>query len=85
MSFVLLMLAYVFGRVAIQASLGKWIMKKISSSNKPSETLALFIGAFVWTLLLSIPYIWTIVAFALFVASIGLILTARSSDNWQKT
>lgn len=85
MAFIVLMLSYVFGRVAMQASVGKWILKKISSDKKPSETMALFIGAAVWTLLLSIPYVWTIALFVLFTASLGLVITARSNkDNWIK-
>ncbi|HSK74767.1 MAG TPA: polymer-forming cytoskeletal protein [Pyrinomonadaceae bacterium] len=84
MAFVLLMLAYVFGRVALQASTGKWIQKRILPDKKQSETVALLIGAFVWALLLSIPYIWTFTLLALFAASLGLVLTARSSNSWQK-
>ncbi len=84
MAFVLIMLAYVFGRVALQASVGKWFLKKISPDKKPSEAFALVIGAAFWTLLLSIPYIWTVALFALFIASIGLILTARSIETWKE-
>ncbi len=85
MAFILFMLSYVFGRVAMQASVGKWILKKVSSDKKPSETIALFIGAFVWTLLLSIPYVWTIALFILFTSSLGLVLTARSNnEKWAK-
>lgn len=85
MAFVLIMLAYVFGRVALQASVGKWILKTISPDKKPSEAFALVIGAAFWTLLLSIPYIWTVVLFSLFIASLGLILTARSIETWEET
>ncbi len=84
MGFALVMLAYVFGRVAIQASFGKWIMKKVSKRRKPSETLSLFIGALVWTVLLSVPYLWTIALFALFISSLGLVLTAGSETRWNK-
>lgn len=83
-AFMLLMLSYVFGRVAMQASIGKWLLKKFSSNKKPSETIALFIGAFFWTFLLSIPYLWTLALFALFTASLGIVLTARSNkDGWE--
>lgn len=82
-AFVLLMLSYVFGRVAMQASVGKWLVKKFSSDKKTSETTALFAGALVWTLLLSIPYVWTLALFVLFTASLGLVLTARSTkETW---
>ena len=47
-------------------------------------TVALLIGAFVWTLLLSIPYLWMFALIALIAASLGLVLTARSTNDWQK-
>ncbi len=85
MAFALVMLSYVFGRVILQASVGKWVAKKIFSRDKQSETVALLIGALIWTVLLSIPYIWMLALFILFIASLGLILTARSKERWQKT
>ncbi|MGI8668684.1 MAG: hypothetical protein ACR2J3_02425 [Aridibacter sp.] len=84
MAFVLIMLAYVFGRVALQVSVGNWILKKFSPDKKRSETISLFIGASFWTLLLSIPFLWTAAVFTLFTASLGLVLTARSNKNWEK-
>lgn len=85
MAFVLLMLAYVFGRVAMQASIGKMLQKRFIADKNHSETLAIFIGVFVWTLLLSIPYVWTFALLALFAASIGLVFTGRTSNTWQKS
>jgi hypothetical protein len=83
MAFVLVMLAYVFGRVALQAGLGKYVLRKFVS-RKPSETMSLLAGAFIWTLLLSIPYVWTVALFILFTASLGLVFTARrSSSVWE--
>ena len=82
MAFVLVMLAYVFGRVALQASVGKWVMKRFSPGKKPSETISLFAGTLIWTTLLSIPFIWTVALFALIISSLGLILTARSNSDW---
>ncbi|MGI8788985.1 MAG: hypothetical protein ACR2HG_14680 [Pyrinomonadaceae bacterium] len=84
MLFVSLVLSYVFGRVALQVSVGKRIQKYFLPESKHSETLALLLGAFVLTLLLSLPYIWTFVLIALFAASLGLVLTARSTNNWDK-
>ena len=84
MAFVLLMLAYVFGRVAMQVSVGKMLQKQFVGEKHRSETLAIFIGVFVWTILLSIPYIWTFALLTLFSASIGLVLTGRAANNWQK-
>lgn len=84
MAFALLMLAYVFGRVALQVSLGKLIQKRFLPESKQSETLAILIGVLVWTIFLSLPYVWMIALFVLLSASIGLILTARSANTWQK-
>ncbi len=84
MAFVLLLLSFVFGRVALQVSMGKQIQKLLLPDNKHSETVALLIGAIVWTLLLSIPYLWMFALIALIAASLGLVLTARSTNDWQK-
>lgn len=80
----LLLLSFVFGRVALQVSLGKQLQKMLLPENKHSETLALLIGAFVWTALLSIPYLWTFTLLFLAAASLGLVFTARSNSGWQK-
>ncbi len=85
MVFVLLMLSYVFGRVALQVSVGKQLQKRLLPDSKQSETFALLLGAFVWTFLLSIPYLWIFALIALTTASLGLILTARSTNDWKKS
>lgn len=84
MSFVLLMLGYVFGRVALQVSVGKQLQKRFLPEKKQSETIAILIGVIVWTMFLSIPYLWTFALLTLFSASLGLVLTARSTNGWQK-
>jgi hypothetical protein len=84
MAVVLLMLAYVFGRVTLQVSVGKLLQKYFFSEKNRSETLAILIGVLVWTTLLSVPYIWTLGVLALFSAGIGLVLTARSANGWLK-
>lgn len=84
MALVVLLLAYVFGRVALQASTGKWLQKMFLSERKQSETTALFIGAFIWSVILSLPFVWTFAWVALLIASLGLVLTARSPNNWMK-
>ncbi|MGI8494044.1 MAG: hypothetical protein ACR2L1_01865 [Pyrinomonadaceae bacterium] len=84
MVFVLLILAYVFGRVALQVSVGKRLLKNIYGYKKHSESAAILLGTLIWTILLSIPYIWTFVLLILFAASIGIVLTARSTANWEK-
>ncbi|MDQ3043320.1 MAG: polymer-forming cytoskeletal protein, partial [Acidobacteriota bacterium] len=47
MAFVLLLLGYVFGRVALQVSVGKQLQKRLLPNNNHSETFALLIGTFV--------------------------------------
>lgn len=84
MIFVLLLLAYIFGRVALQVSLGKFLEKTLFGDKYHSESLTLFIGVAAWTILLSIPYLWTFGFFALFAAGIGLIVTARSTEKWKR-
>jgi len=84
MAFLMFLLSFVFGRVVLQVSVGKQLQKSFLPENKHSETLALFIGTFFWTLLLSIPYLWTFALIALVAASLGLVLTASSNNGWQK-
>jgi hypothetical protein len=83
MSMLLLLLGYVFGRVALQVSIGKLIQKHLFPDNNRSETLAILAGVLFWTLLLSLPYIWVFALFAVFVIGIGLVLTGRSTMKWQ--
>ena len=85
MALVILLLAYVFGRVALQASTGKWLQKIFLPEKKQSETIELFIGAFVWSVILSLPFVWTFAWVALLIASLGLVLTARSTNGWVKS
>ena len=82
MTFVLLILAYVFGRVALQILVGKTIRKYLFPNRRHPESLAMLYGVVVWTILLSLPYIWTFVLLTLFAAGIGLVLTARI-DGWK--
>ncbi len=85
MVFLLLILAYVFGRVALQLIVGKQLQKQFLPESKQSETLAILIGVIVWTIFLSVPYLWAFALLALISASIGLVLTARATNGWQKS
>jgi hypothetical protein len=78
MAFALLMMAYGFGRVVLQVSAGKFLGRKLNFSKGKSEAVAILFGVVIWTILLSIPYIWTLALLTLFAAGIGLILTARA-------
>jgi hypothetical protein len=42
------------------------------------------IGVAIWSVFLSIPFVWVFALSTLFAASIGLVLTARG-NNWHKT
>jgi len=84
MVFVLMLMSYVFGRVALQVSFGKLIQKRLLSERNQSETLSILLGVLTWTLLLSIPYVWMIALLTLFAGGIGLVLTARSKTTWQR-
>ena len=84
MAFILLMLGYVFGRVTLHVSLGKRLQKRFFSESKQSETLAILIGVVLWTIFLSIPFFWTFALLILLSASLGLVLTARSTNTWKK-
>ena len=83
MAFVMLMLAYVFGRVALHVSVGKYLQKKLFAEGNRSETVAILFGVVFWTVLLSIPYFWTLALLALFSAGIGLVITARQQTGWR--
>jgi hypothetical protein len=82
MMLFLLFLAYIFGRVALQVSLGKFLQRHLIPDSKQSETIAILLGVVAWTLILSVPYLWTLALIVLFSASIGLVLTARSGNSW---
>lgn len=83
MSFLTLLLVYVFGRVALHVAFGKLIHKYLVRSSNRSESLSLLLGVAAWTVLLSLPYVWTLAVIALFSAGTGLVLTARSSASWK--
>ncbi len=85
MSFVFMLTSFIFGRVALQVSVGKRLQKYLLPNSRHSETLALLLGTFIWTFFLSIPYLWVLALIILTAASFGLILTARSATGeWQK-
>ena len=76
-------LAYTFGRVAVQAATGNSLLKQFAPNYTSSESVALLLGTLVWTLALSLPYLWIISFLALIIMSLGLILTARSPISWR--
>lgn len=84
MASLMLILAYVYGRVTLQVSFGKWLQKRLLPENNHSESIALLLGTLTWTLLTSIPYVGTLAVLMLFAVSLGLVLTARSANHWRK-
>jgi hypothetical protein len=85
MALILLFLSYVFGRVALQVIIGKMVQKQLLPDKMQSETVALLIGVIIWSIFLSIPYLWVLTLLTLFAASLGLVLTARGNDGWRRT
>ncbi|MDQ3320884.1 MAG: hypothetical protein M3525_00285, partial [Acidobacteriota bacterium] len=84
MLFVFLALSYVFGRIALQVSIGKQLQKHFLPERGRSETLAILIGVVIWTVFLSVPYLWTLALIILLSAGVGLVLTAGTPSAWKK-
>jgi hypothetical protein len=82
---IVLLLAYLFGRVAISAATGQWLQRKFFPEKYRSESIALFAGTILWAVLLSLPYVWPLVGAGLLVASLGLALTARYRVGWKRS
>jgi len=84
LSMMLLMcVATLFGRVTIHAATGRWIERRFLPEGNRSESLALLLGACVWTVLTSVPYIWPFVVAGLLITSLGLTLTAQRQRDWK--
>jgi hypothetical protein len=83
MVFVLVSLAYFFGRVSLQVSFGKWLQKHLLPEKFHSESVALLAGSAAMVVLLSVPYFWTLAVVLLFSVGLGVVITARSGDGWK--
>lgn len=84
MLLVLLLVAYVFGRVVLHAATGRWLQRSLFPNGQRSESYALFFGSLFWTLALSLPFIWPLLVTGLLIASLGLALTARYRLTWKR-
>ena len=84
MALFLLMVAYLFGRVAIHAATGRWLQRLLLAEERRSESLALLLGAGFWAAMLALPYVWPLFVAGLFVTSLGLALTARYRIGWKR-
>jgi hypothetical protein len=79
-----LTIAYLFGRVVIHAATGRWLQRMIWREGSHSESIALLLGAVVWAIVLSLPYVWPLLVAGLLVTSLGLALTARYRVGWKR-
>jgi hypothetical protein len=84
MALLLLIIAYLFGRVVIHAATGRWLQRRFLPEGKRSESVALLLGAGVWAIILSLPYVWPLIVAGLLVTSLGLALTARYRLGWKR-
>ena len=85
LSFLLLFVAYLFGRVAIHAATGRWLQRLLLRETQRSESIALLLGATFWAVVLSLPYLWAFAVAALVVTSLGLALTVRYRIGWRSS
>lgn len=81
MGIVVVLLAYVFGRVSLHVALGKLLTKRVNNGNNRSDTLSILMGVVLMTVLLSLPYLWVIVLFGVLSIGLGLLLTARTTSE----
>lgn len=83
MATLLALVAYLFGRVVIHATTGRFLQRRLFPESDRSESAALLLGTGFWVLALSIPYVWPVVVIALMMLSLGLALTARYRLAWK--
>ncbi|HAF16450.1 MAG TPA: hypothetical protein DHU55_19555 [Blastocatellia bacterium] len=81
---LLILVAWLFGRVIIYAATGRWLQRKYLKLAKNSESVALLLGTIFWIALSSLPYIWPVVVAVVLVTSLGLALTARYRVGWKR-
>jgi len=84
MSLLLMLVAWLFGRVVLAAATGRWLQRKYIPFAKHSESVALLLGTVFWVLLTSLPYVWPIVVIMMVVVSLGLALTSRYQGGWHR-
>lgn len=83
MAFAMVLLAYLFGRVVLHVIFGKLILKYLLPEKARSEMIAILCGVLFSTLILSVPYVWTLALIAMFAVGIGLVLTGRTTKSWR--
>jgi hypothetical protein len=85
MALILMLVAWLFGRVVLAAATGRWLQRKYVPIAKHSESVALLLGTTFWVVLTSLPYVWPIVVGVMIVLSLGLALTARYRVSWRRS
>ncbi|HEX8178170.1 MAG TPA: polymer-forming cytoskeletal protein [Pyrinomonadaceae bacterium] len=83
LALLLVLVAYLFGRVAIHAATGRWLQRTLLAERHRSESVALLLGTIFWVVVLSLPYVWVMGVGGLLVTSLGLALTARYRLGWR--
>ncbi|HEX3232213.1 MAG TPA: polymer-forming cytoskeletal protein [Pyrinomonadaceae bacterium] len=83
LALLLAVVSTVFGRVVIFAATGQWL-QRLLLPRLQSESVTLLLGVIFWIVCSSLPYVWPFVQAGLFVASLGLSLTARYRIAWKK-
>ncbi len=82
MALILLSLSYILGRVTLHVLVGKYLQKHLLGDGFRSEAIAILIGVVAWTVMLSIPYGWTVGVLCLFISGVGLVLTSKTHTDW---
>ncbi|HLA12433.1 MAG TPA: hypothetical protein VJ023_17745 [Pyrinomonadaceae bacterium] len=83
LALLLILIAWIFGRVMIHAATGRWLQRRVLPFGQRSESVALLVGTSFWIALSSLPYVWPLVVAVLLVTSLGLGLTARYPMVWK--
>ncbi len=81
MALFIIALAYTLGRTVLHVIAGRYVQKQLFGEGVHSEALAVFTGVAVWTVLLSLPYLWTVGVLTLFAVGTGLVLTAGGRNT----
>lgn len=83
-AFMVLVVAWVFGRIVIAGSAGRWLQRRFLSRTANSESVAFLIGTALWAVLASLPFVWPFVFALTLVLGFGLTLTAGQRKGWKK-
>jgi hypothetical protein len=77
MALLTIFAATIFGRVVLYAATGRWLQRQLLPVGRHSEAVALLLGAALWGVLTSVPYVWPLIVAIMVVLSLGLSLTGK--------